>query len=136
MLLGQLSDATAHLVDVGTGLDEDGVGTTSANISEDTVEIASPADQHVPKLQSEARCRAQEQFQRFGVLWIWGGDDGHTPRPRHDFLDQLESLWPQLLIEERYSCGIAARARQARDEPSSDWVTDTTHDDGDTRSRS
>src|SRR5712691_6178079 len=29
-----------------------------------------------------------------------------------------------------------ARAGQARDETSSDWVADTTHDDGDTRSRS
>jgi len=39
VILGKVSDATAHHVNVGAGLDEDGVGTTSADLGENTVEI-------------------------------------------------------------------------------------------------
>ena len=77
--------------------------------AQDTVKIALATDQHIPKLQAEARCRAHEQLQRLGVLGIRGGNDGHAHRGWHDFLDQLESFWPQLLIEKRDSRSVAAR---------------------------
>jgi hypothetical protein len=51
----QLSNATAHLVENDTGLDDHGVGTISADLCEDAVEVALAADQHVSKLQAEAR---------------------------------------------------------------------------------
>lgn len=108
--LRKLNNATAHLVGVGARLDENGVGTILSDLGEDAIEIARAPDQHVPNLQAKSRCHAEEQLQRFGVLRIGGGDDGHAFCPRHDCLDQLESLGPQLLIEQRQSCDVSAWA--------------------------
>jgi hypothetical protein len=54
--------------------------------------------------------------------WMAIPKNGHSSHPRHDLLEHLQPFAAQAVFEHQEAGGIAARARQARNEAGADRV--------------